>query len=129
MEPIRLSETDLTFLLETIEAGTEEKGKLKLLVKKDKALLNSIIGNEKVFSKVMADEESFLRISPQLYFEVLLRKTHRQLKEAGYTIERSGRAMVPIFDMKEVNDLLSRNSVLTYLSDNISWTVRLGCSS
>lgn len=120
MENIRLSETDLIFLLDAIGAESEEKVRLKQLVRKDEALLNAIIGDEKVFSKVIGDEESFLRISPQLYFEVLLRKTHRQLKEAGYTIERSGREMVPIFDLKEVNNLLSQNPVLTYLSDMLA---------
>ena len=120
MESIRLSETDLLFLLDAIGAESEQRGKLKELVRKDEALLNSIIGDEKVFSKVIGDEESFLRISPQLYFEVLLRKAHHQFKDAGYTVERSGRETVPVFDMKEVNDLLSRNSVLTYLADMLA---------
>lgn len=74
MENIRLSETDLIFLLDAIGAESEEKVRLKQLVRKDEALLNAIIGDEKVFSKVIGDEESFLRISPQLYFEVLLRR-------------------------------------------------------
>jgi len=120
MENIRLSETDLIFLLDAIGAESVERGKLKQLARKDETLLNSIIGDEKVFSKVIGDDKSFLRISPQLYFEVLLRKAHHQFKDAGYTVERSGRETVPVFDMKEVNDLLSRNSVLTYLADMLA---------
>lgn len=117
---IRLSETDLQFLLDALEAESEEKDKLKRLVREDQALFNAVIGDEKVFSKVIHDRQSFRRISPQLYYEILLRKTSRQFKEEDYTIEPNGKERVPILDPNEGNDLLLQDPVLTYLSEMLA---------
>jgi len=122
---ITLSDSDLSFLAEVVPVKSERKGKLRLLIGEDEAFRDALIGDDRVFSRVMDDEESFLRISPQLYFEILLRKTRRQLKEAAYTIERSGREKVPVFDMGEVFEFLSRNSVLIYLSGMLASFTRV----
>ena len=39
-----------------------------------------------------------MKVSPALYFEVLLRRALSELEGAGHTLERTGRQSIPMFD-------------------------------
>lgn len=116
----KLTEVDLNFLVNIVAPESGDKDRLKRLIENDEEVRGSFIGDEKVFSRVVADDKSFVEISPQLYFEILLRKTRDQLENAEYTMEKTGREMIAVFDAKEVNELLSRKAVLLYLSDMLA---------
>ena len=73
----------------------------------------------------MADEETFLMVSPALYFEVLLRQSLRDLETAGYTVERDGRADLPVFDTQDVVKFLSVRGVLDYLAHMLASFTRI----
>jgi hypothetical protein len=68
----------------------------------------------------MDDEEVFVRISPALFFEILLRRAARDLGKASYTVEKTSTMRVPVFDAQEVVTLLSKESILIYLADMLS---------
>jgi len=69
---------------------------------------------------VMSDEEVFLKISPALYFEILLRKTLKELERTSHTTEKIGGEQVPVFDTKAVVEFLARETVLEYLADMLA---------
>jgi hypothetical protein len=117
---VKLSDADLDFIVEQVAPEFKDKAKLKQLIREDEHFRKAIIGDEKVFRRVMADEEIILRISPPLYFEILLRRVLRELKKASYTVERAGTQAIAVFDTKEVADLLSKQVVLGYLADMLS---------
>ena len=117
---LRLSERDLDFLVDTAHPGTKDTYRLKQVIREDEGFRNNFIEDEKVFRRVMADEEVFLRISPTLFFEILLRKTVKDLKEVSFTLEKTSRMKIPVFDTKEVVELLARKSLLQYLADMLS---------
>ena len=71
---LRLSDKDLDFLVETVSPGVIDKPKLKQIVKEDEGFRNTFIDDEKVFRRLVNEKEAFLKISPALFFEVLLRK-------------------------------------------------------
>ena len=83
---LRLSDRDLDFLVETASPGVIDKPKLKQILREDEKFRNTFIDDEKVFRRLMDEEEIFLRISPALFFEILLKKVARDLKEISYTI-------------------------------------------
>ncbi len=117
---LKLTEKDLDFLVETSSPGVFDKPKLKQILREDEKLRNSFIEDEKVFRRVMDQEETFLHISPALYFEILLRKVARDLKEANYTLEKTGTAKIPVFDTKDIVESLEKESLLDYLADMLS---------
>lgn len=117
---LRLSARDLDFLVETASPGVFDKPRLKQILQEDEKFRNSFIEDEKVFRRVMDEEEVFLKISPALFFEILLRKVARDFKGVSYTLEKSGTAKIPVFDVKEVVDLLEKESLLDYLADMLS---------
>jgi hypothetical protein len=73
----------------------------------------------------MADEEALVKISPALYFEILLRKALRELEKASHTVERAGSQAVPVFDAREVVALLSKQPVFDYLVDMLTSFTRI----
>jgi hypothetical protein len=112
----RLSEGELDFLVAASAPGVRDRVRLRRLIETDDDFRQAFIGDERTFRKIMADEEVLLKISPQLYFEILLRKTRKELEGAGHTIEREGARKVAVFDTGEVVELLSRREIITYLA-------------
>jgi hypothetical protein len=116
----RLSEGELDFLVAASAPEVRDRVRLRRLIETDDDFRQAFIGDERTFRKVMADEEVFLKISPQLYFEILLRKARRELEGAGHTIEREGTQKVAVFDTGEVVKLLSRREIIPYLADMLA---------
>jgi hypothetical protein len=121
----RLSGGDLNFLIETVSPEVKEKSGLGRIIQEDEDFRKSYVGDEKVFRRVMGDEEILLKISPSLFFEILLRRTASDLEAAGYTLETDRTMKIPIFDTREVLDLLVREPVLLYLAGMLSSFTRV----
>jgi len=115
-----VSEGELDFLVGAASPKVRDRARLRRLIEADDDFRQAFIGDEKTFRKVIADEEVFLKISPRLYFEVLLRKALRELEGAGHTIEREGTRKVAVFDTEEVVKLLSRREIIPYLADMLA---------
>lgn len=122
---LRLAERDLDFLVETAAPDTGDKSNLKKIIREDEDFRASFIGDKKVFRKLMDDDQSFLKISPSLFFEVLLRNAARELSKVGYTLERTRTMHIPVFDTPELVELLDQQPFVTYLADMLSTFTRI----
>ena len=120
LKGLRLSERDLDFLVETASPEVTDEPRLKQIIREDEDFRNTFICDEKVFRRLMDNEELFLKISPTLFFEILLRKAANDLEGVGYTVERTSTMRIPIFDTKDVVGLLTNESLLGYLADMLS---------
>ena len=121
----RLSGRDLDFVIETVSPEVRDKTGLKRIIQEDEDFRKSYIGDEKVFRRLMDDEEILLKISPALFFEILLRRTASDLQVVGYTIEKNRTMKIPVFDTREVIDLLAQEAILLYLADMLSSFTRV----
>lgn len=121
----RFSARDLDFIVEEAAPEFKDKERLKRLVLEDEDFRKALIGDERLFRRVTADDEVFLRISPGLYFEILLRKAVRELENASHTIERAGTQAIPVFDARDVVELVEKPAVLEYLGDMLSSFTRV----
>ncbi|MGB6068523.1 MAG: hypothetical protein WBG50_27260 [Desulfomonilaceae bacterium] len=124
-ESFKFSDADLDFLVASAAPEIRDTQRLRQILEEDEDFRNAFIGDEKTFQKVMSYHEIFLKISPKLYFEILLRRAHRELRTLGHTVERSGTQKIAVFDTGEVVDLLSRSAVLVYLADMLSSFTRI----
>lgn len=116
----QLSDRDMDFLVATVAADTGDKSNLKKIIRQDEDFRNSFVGDEKVFNKLMADDEIFLKISPTLFFEILLRKAAKELSRASYTLEKTGTMRIPVFDTQDLVKLLNQQSLVIYMADMLS---------
>ena len=122
---LRLSRRDLDFLVATVSPEVSDKSHLKQIIQKDDDFRNSFVGDARVFRRVMGDDEILLKISPFLFFEILLRKAAKDLSGVGYTYEKTGTMSIPVFDTEDLVSLLNRESLLIYLADMLSSFTRV----
>jgi hypothetical protein len=120
LKGLGLSDTDLDFLVETASPEIRDKQRLKQIIAEDDDFRSTFVGDEKVFRRVMDDEEIFVRISPMLFFEVLLTKALNSFKEVGYTFEKSSSMRIPIFDTDDMVAFLTKAPLLEYLAAMLS---------
>lgn len=78
--------------------------------------IENLLESELLFRRVMNEEEILLYISPYLFFRILLKRAHRELRWEAYTIERFGNQKVFVFDTDRVSELLERKDIRTYLA-------------
>ena len=115
-----LTVADLEFLVSTAAPESGNRGRLKQILEEDEDFRNAFLDDENTIRKVISDKEAFLKISPRLYFEILLRQVRKKLATASHTVERGGTHKVVVFDAGKVVDLLTRTPVLHYLADMLS---------
>lgn len=121
----RLQNKDLDFIVNIIAPEFKNKEQLKRLINEDIDFRRGLIGSERMFEKVFSDPEILVRISPALYFEVLLRKTINDLERLSYTYEKVGTYRIAVFDVLDVLKFLSDENVLLYLAHLLSSFTRI----
>jgi hypothetical protein len=115
-----ITDRDLDFLIETVHPEVVDRLKLKEIIKEDEGLRNTFIADKKVFGRLMNDDEIFLKISPRLFFEILLRRVVNDFKGVSYTLEKTGTMKIPVFDTNEVVELLTKDFLVGYLAHMLS---------
>ena len=125
LKSLRLSDNDLDFLVETVSPEITDKYRLKRIIREDEDFRNTFISDERIFNRVMDDEEILLKISPTLLFEIFLRKAVNDLKKSSYTLEKTRAMRIPVFDTQDVVELLTQESLLVYLADMLSSFTRI----
>ena len=120
MRRFTLSQGDLEFLLEVNAVTGEEARNLGRQLVTDPHLRASLLDNEAVFERVLHDDEIMLKISPPLFFEILLCKARSDLQQISYTMEQASGLSVPVFDAEEVVVILEDESVLGYLAEMLA---------
>jgi hypothetical protein len=126
-KPVYLDFTDrdLEFLVAVVVPRAANASSVREAIRNDPEYRKAIVSDERVFSQVINDNESFLKISPSLYFEVLLRRAQRDLGSSTYTIEREGRKNIPVFDTGKVTGFLDTPNVLEYLANMLASFTRI----
>ena len=126
-KPVYLDFTDgdLDFLVSIVLPGLSNALSVREAIRNDTAYRKAIFSDERVFSQVINDKESFLKISPSLYFEVLLRRAQKDLISSSYTIEREGRGNIPVFDTGKVAGFLDTPNMLEYLANMLASFTRI----
>ena len=84
-----------------------------------------MVSDNAVFRRVMGDDEVFLKVSPALYFEVLLRRAVKEIEATTHTLERAGKLSIPVFDTPAVVRLLARVGVVEYLAHMLASFTRI----
>jgi len=120
----RFTEVDLDFLIEEAAPQASNKVRLRQMILEEQEFRQAIVGDERVFQRVISDAEVMVKLSAALYFEILLRKASKELDLSTYTVERIGNETIPVFDTSAVTDLMGQSGVLEYLAQMLaSFTV------
>lgn len=121
----RYTEYDLDFVIAAAAPEVKDRQRLKQAIREDEAFRAALIGHEKVLQRMMTDEEALVRVSPSMYFEVLLRKSNQELHRASHTVERTGGQKIAVFDAAAAATFLSKQEVLEYLTQMLASFTRV----
>jgi len=112
---LKLGEGDLDFVVDTISPEAKNKKEIKEAIIEDQNFRSSIIGNDALFERIVKNRQIVMGISPGLLFEILLRRSAKEIRESVYTVERTISQRIPVFDTKETLVFLGKEGVFDYL--------------
>ncbi|MGQ9492628.1 MAG: hypothetical protein ACUVR2_02550 [Anaerolineae bacterium] len=116
---------DIMYLVETLLPQRNDREHLVEIIKDDEDFIEAMLGDEKIFDRIMRDEAILLRVTPKLFFSVLLRQARKDLQQASYTIEFRSRQKIPVFDTEQVVDLLEDRNICEYLAEMLASFTRI----
>nr|MBC7243873.1 hypothetical protein [Chloroflexota bacterium] len=120
-----LPKRDILFIIETLLPQRSDKEYLVEVIQEDEDFIEAMLGDERLFTRVMSDEEILPHITPKLFFSVLLRQARKDLRKASYTIELRSRQKIPVFDTEQVVDLLEDREMCNYLAEMLASFTRI----
>jgi hypothetical protein len=121
----KFSPADFQFLADSLCEEENQKSQFLALVQKDLESLDQLLNHERLFRQVLQREDLFVRISPYLYFELLLRRAILDIQREAYTLETIGyKTRVPVFDQKKILEVFSREALRDYLVEMLTSFIR-----
>lgn len=119
------SDRDLLFMIDTLIPGRTDKERLVASLRDDAQFVEAMLAADKLFESVHSDQEILVKITPWLFFAVILQRAKKDLQKEAYTIERSHRQKIPVFDSEQVAGLLDRQRLAHYLADMLASFVKM----
>ena len=116
---------DILFMVETLLPERSDKEHLVEIIRDDEGFVEAMLGDKRLFDRVMGQESVLLRITPKLFFNVLLSQARKDLEVATYTLETSSRRNLPVFDSHKVVELLNDPKVPRYLAEMLASFTRI----
>jgi len=120
-----LNDSDLLFLVRVLMPGYEQRQRMVRILREDEDILEGMLADEKLFRILTEDPESLLRVSPQLFFTVLLNRVKIELKDRSYTVENDFGSHALVFDSATVVEFLEDRRIRNYLADMLVSFVRI----
>jgi len=113
-----LSDADLRFIVEAVATQRSDHAHIIELVRDKPDFLEVMLDSEKLFRRVITEEDILIKISPRLLFDILLRRALKDIERESYTMERVGAVeRIPVFDNERVVDLMKDKRLRDYLCD------------
>jgi len=126
---VAYSDDDLLFLVKCLMPDTADQQRMVRVLREDQEILEGMLADDKVLHRILDDPLTLLGISPALFFSVLLARVRLDLKKQPWTLEKSPRTSMVLFDSPQVVDLLERMEVRDYLAALLVSFVRVNSFS
>jgi hypothetical protein len=117
--------SDLEAIVKVLMPGHRDKGHMVRILREDQDILEGMIRDEKLFRYLLDNPEPIIRVSPHLFFAVLLFRVRDDLAGRSYTVESQNRHRMIVFDGEKVSELLKEKEFIYYLVDMLSSFVRI----
>jgi hypothetical protein len=122
---MRLTESDLRFVVETVATKRRDHDHIISLVRDKDDLLEPMLEDPKLAERLLGELEVLVRISPYLMFSVLLRRVRRDLEGQSFMLERDERGQrIPVFEAAQARQLLGDPPLREYLTEMLCSFVR-----
>lgn len=119
-----LSDADLTFVVDG-PASADGLAELRRSLAADEPRRAEVLGDDRLFRRVLAMDDALVRVSPRLFFEILLRRAIRDITHAVHVFERAGSDRVPLFLGEREVEAISQPVVIDYLAEMLASFTRI----
>jgi len=120
-----LTPGDARFIVETLLPGRADQELVAERLQADESRLETMLDDEQLVRRIMGEKNILLKISPWLFFTLLLRRTWRDLEREAFTVEQRSRQKVVLFDAEWVVQLLAQAPVRDYLATMLASFTRV----
>jgi hypothetical protein len=121
----KLDRRDALFIVDTLMSPRANREQIADRLAADEARLETMLDDNRLFERLMEEEDILLQVSPRLFFDVLLRRARRDLEQEAFTIEQRDRQKVVLFDADRVVQLLAQGPVRDYLATMLASFTRI----
>lgn len=118
-------EPDLRWVIASVVRRRSDHEHILELIRDKPDLIEVMLDDPGLLEKLYQEDHVLLPISPALLFSLLLRRAHRDLKDAAFTVEVAQEGRLPVFDARKVADLLDDGEVRSYLADMLASFTRV----
>ena len=108
-------DADVAFVLQAVAPAHTVRGRLGDAFRADREIREGMLVSDLLADAVMQTEEPLLRVSPMLFFSMLVARVRRDLTSHRFTVEESGRHAAVVFDAGDALALLCKPHVFDYL--------------
>ncbi|KPJ88344.1 MAG: hypothetical protein AMS17_05875 [Spirochaetes bacterium DG_61] len=120
-----LSDQDLHFIVHVLMPDSRDMQRMVKTLRNDEEILRGMLLDKRLLSSLTEEANSFVRVSPHLFFTVLLEWVKKDIAQQNYTIERSRGQQMVVFDGRAVADLLKEARITAYLADLLVSFIRI----
>jgi len=122
---MNFDDRDLEFIRQTLAAVDPELTFSRYELREDIAVFETALDNRAIFERLVSEDDILVRISPLLFFTILLRRVWRDLEGQHFTVEQRSRQKVHLFDAGQVVQLLAEPPVREYLARMLASFIRV----
>ncbi|HUV07581.1 MAG TPA: hypothetical protein VMX75_07610, partial [Spirochaetia bacterium] len=119
------NDEDFLFLIKLLMPGSTDTPRTIRVLRDDEEILEGMLKDEKLFSYLLENPDSLIKVSPYLFFVALLNRVKYDLEHKAYTLEPGELHPVFVFDSHEVVTLLKDISIRNYLADMLVSFIRI----
>jgi hypothetical protein len=121
----RLDRRDVLFIIETLMPGRTDREHMADHLAGDGTRLETMLDEDRLFKRLLREEDLLLQVTPWFFFSVLLRRAWRDLEREAFTVEQRGRQKLVLFDADRVVQLLAQEQVRDYLATLLASFTRI----
>jgi hypothetical protein len=126
---MEFSDDDLQFLVRVLMPEADDRQRMARVLREDAEIREAMLADERVFRRMLTDPLSILRVSPALFFAILLARVRADLEHEPYTLEQSKRLSMVLFDVPQIVELLDDRQLRNYLTELLVSFVRINSFS
>ena len=109
------ADSDVAFVLHAVVPARSVRGRLGDAFREDREIREGMLVSDRLAEAVLHADEPLLRVSPLLFFSMLVARVRRDLSSRTFTVEAAGRHAAVVFDADAALALLTKPHVLDYL--------------
>lgn len=109
------ADSDVAFVLHAVVPARSVRGRLGDAFREDREIREGMLVSDRLAKAVLHADEPLLRVSPLLFFSMLVARVRRDLSSRTFTVEASGRHAAVVFDADAALALLTKPHVFDYL--------------